>query len=149
MKILWFAWLLALSCSVRAQGQTSTLVVYSEVMSSFNVDVSLFLNGQSIYPAPLAKGNKLVHTVHSTGKITLLAKVTNNPGFRSATLDLEFVPGKKYVLKMGVTKLHEQDGYVWLANVSDNAKHLAKLDKKAEKWSVVESEEEVADPYVK
>ncbi len=129
--------------------QESTLEVYSNVPSMSKVDVSLYLNGQSIYPAPLEKGKQLLHTVRSTGKFTLLAKVTNSPGFRSKSLELEFTPGKRNVVILGVIKTADHEGTVLLTDISNKAKPLAKLHAEQNEWTVVETQEDVTNPYAK
>ncbi len=93
MKII--VWLLCtcLSVCAIAQDTTATLTVYSFVPDSYLADVMVYLNGQSLYPGPLDKDKKLVHTIKSMGKMTLVAKVTNKPGFKSAVHELEIQPG--------------------------------------------------------
>jgi hypothetical protein len=140
LGILLFGILLALSGASQPPEDVSTLEVYSTVAPSFKVDVSHYMNGQSIYPAPLEKGRKLVHTVHSKGKFTLLAKITNGPGFRSKSLELDIFPGKRNVVVVGAIKTGEYEGTVLLTDITDNAKQLAKLEAQQDEWTTVESE---------
>lgn len=134
---------------VASQSPPSTLTIFSEVANTFHTDVSLFINDRSAYPAPLAQRTRLIHTVHSTGKVVLLAKVTNTPGYRSATTELVLSPGSEHVFLMGVTSGTNSSGEVWLLDITANTKQRAKLEAKKDKWAIVTSEENMAEPYVR
>lgn len=139
---------LFLSLTTFAQ-ESTTLTIYGMVPRSDNLDVVLEINGQRIHPAPLMKGHKLVHAISSTGKLLLVAKVTNTPGYRSAVLEIDARSGENRVITVTTFPGAQQGtGRVFINDISGNEKKVAKLEGKPENWQTFTSSEDASKPYL-
>jgi formate/nitrite transporter FocA (FNT family) len=146
----WFSLILGLlACFLHGQDTLSTVVIYSSIPDSYKADVMLEINGQSIYPAPLGYQVKLTHELFSSGNMTLVAKVTNKPGYKSAVVELQIQPGSTTVLWLTVLVGVNDTGTVFVNNITESDKQITKLEKKEAggKWSTIRSKENSDSPY--
>lgn len=134
---------------MQAQDSTATLVIYGQVADMYLTDISLFINGQSIYPAPLGFHKKLIHLIRSSGKMTLLAKATNKPGYKSAAVELDVQPGKVMIYGLALVPAGDDKGLIMLNDVTSNVKYQERKAKESDKWTEVNSVENRSEPYIK
>jgi hypothetical protein len=102
------------------------------VPNSYGLDISLFIDGKSMYSAPLDKNKKLVYTCNMDGSKSrvLLAKSTNTPDVKSATADLVISPGDTLVFTMiALPKTEGGHATVLLNDITSNSKKRENLNK--------------------
>jgi hypothetical protein len=124
--------ILSLSLAFNVLAQEPVIVIYSTVPDRLAFEVSLFLDAQPMYAAPLNKHKKLVYSCKREGTRVLLAKSLNAPNVRSATMEIN-VSGNDtlYFVVTALEKIGESGhDTIFLNDITDNQKQREKLNKK-------------------